>query len=31
MNEVELREYVKEEFVNSGFIEVYQWKNFTGR
>lgn len=24
----ELREYIRREFVKSGFIEVYQWKNF---
>jgi hypothetical protein len=27
-NEIELRNYVKEEFVNSGFIEIHQWRNF---
>jgi len=28
MNEEELRNYIREEFVKPGFIEVYQWRNF---
>jgi len=28
MKDDELRKYIREEFVNSGFIQVYQWKNF---
>ena len=28
MNDEKLREYVREEFVKSGFISVSQWKNF---
>lgn len=27
--ELELRRHLREEFVNSGFIQVFQWKNFT--
>lgn len=28
MNDEELIEYVKSEFVDSGFITVHQWRNF---
>ena len=28
MNDEELREYVRMEFVQSGFITVHQWRNF---
>lgn len=28
MNDEELREYVRTEFVQSGFITVHQWRNF---
>ena len=28
MEDKDLRKYIREEFVDTGFIQVFQWRNF---